>query len=109
MAGMAARAPALAGIFGTQVALADGSKVVADESYIRESIVDPMAKITAGWQPIMPTFQGQITEEQLTDLISYVRSLSGEPGAGTTGGQVDAPTPQTAGGVQQNPGSQPQQ
>jgi cytochrome c oxidase subunit 2 len=118
MAGMAARGPALAGIFGTQVALADGSKVVADESYIRESILDPMAKITAGWQPIMPTFQGQITEEQLTELISYVRSLSGEPGAeagsgnadaGTAGGQVDAPTPQTAGGVQQNPGSQPQQ
>ncbi len=81
MTGMAPRAPRLAGLYNSQVALADGRKVVADESYIRESILNPMVKVTAGWQPIMPTFQGQITEEQLTQLISYIRSLSGEAGA----------------------------
>ncbi len=76
MAGMAARAPRLAGLYNTEVTLADGRKVIADESYIRESILNPMAKVTAGWQPIMPTMQGQVTEEQLTQLIAYVRSLS---------------------------------
>jgi cytochrome c oxidase subunit II len=76
MAGMAARAPRLAGLYNTEVTLADGRKVIADESYIRESILNPMAKVTAGWQPIMPTLQGQVTEEQLTQLIAYVRSLS---------------------------------
>jgi len=104
MAGMAPRAPSLVGLYNRQVALADGRKVIADDSYIRESILNPMAKVTAGWQPIMPTFQGQITEEQLTGLISYVKSLSGEGGTeagggttevGTAGDQMDAPAPQT--------------
>jgi len=76
MAGMAARAPRLAGLYNTEVTLADGRKVLVDENYLRESILNPMAKVTAGWQPIMPTFQGQVTEEQLTQLIAYVRSLS---------------------------------
>lgn len=118
VAGMAARAPELEGIFNSQVKLADGRTVIADESYVRESILNPMAKVVAGWQPIMPTYQGQVTEEQLTQLISYVRSLSGDggPEAGggtnetaTAGGEIDAPTPQTAGGVDQTPGPQPQQ
>jgi cytochrome c oxidase subunit 2 len=115
--GMAARAPRLQGLFGNQEKLADGRTVVVDEDYVRESILNPMAKVTAGWQPIMPTYQGQITEEQLSELISYIRSLSGDGGTeagggtnevGTAGGMVDAPTPQTAGGVEQNPGPQPQ-
>ena len=91
-AGMAARAPRLEGLFGHPVRLQDGRTLVADENYLRESILNPMAKVVAGWQPIMPTYQGQITEEQLTQLISYVRSLAGEGG-----GQVDSPEPQTAG------------
>jgi cytochrome c oxidase subunit II len=115
--GMAARGPALTGIFGSQVAIADGSTVLADESYVRESILNPMAKVTAGWQPIMPTYQGQVTEEQLTQLISYVRSLSGdggpEAGGGTaeavTPGTTAAPAPQTTEGAGTNPGAQPQQ
>ena len=70
------RGPVLANIFGKQVELQDGSTVLADEGYIRESIVNPQAKIAAGFQPIMPTFQGLVTEEQLLQLISYVKSLS---------------------------------
>lgn len=72
------RGPALEGVFGKTVQLSDGQKVVADEGYIRESILTPRAKVVAGYQPIMPTFQGQISEEQLLQLVAYVRSLSGQ-------------------------------
>jgi cytochrome c oxidase subunit II len=57
------------------VKLADGRTVVADDNYVRESILNPTAKVVAGWDPVMPTFQGQVTEEQLSQLIAYVRSL----------------------------------
>ncbi len=70
-----ARGPDLAGLFGTQVRLADGSSVLADETYVRESIVAPGAKVVAGFQPIMPTFQGLVGEEQLMQLVAYVQSL----------------------------------
>jgi cytochrome c oxidase subunit 2 len=70
------RGPVLAGVFGKQVELQNGSVVTADEAYIRESIVNPQAKVVAGFQPIMPTFQGLVSEEQLLQLISYVKSLS---------------------------------
>jgi len=81
--GMAARGPRLEGLFGHQVVLADGRSLVANEDYLRESIVAPAAKVVAGYQPIMPTFQGQVTEEQLVELIAYVKSLSATPGDGT--------------------------
>ena len=69
------RRRSLKGVFGTTVQLQGGATVVADEAYIRESIVNPQAKVVAGFQPIMPTFQGLVTEEQLLQLIAYVRSL----------------------------------
>jgi cytochrome c oxidase subunit 2 len=59
--------------------LADGSTVTADEAYIRESILQPNAKIVAGYQPLMPTFQGQLTEEQILALIAYTKSLQSLP------------------------------
>ena len=71
-----ARAPQLKGLFGHTVELQGGATVVADEAYIRESIVNPQAKIVAGFAPIMPTFQGMVNEEQLLQLIAYVRSLA---------------------------------
>ena len=70
------RGPTLAGVFGKPVQLEDGRTVMADENYIRESILNPQAKIVAGFKPIMPTFQGQVTEESLGALVSYVKSLS---------------------------------
>jgi len=73
--GAAARAPLLEGLYGNQVRLLDGQTLLADDDYLRESILNPAAKIVAGWQPIMPTYQGQVTEEQLAQLITYVRSL----------------------------------
>lgn len=80
------RGPVLDGLFGKPVALANGETVVADEVYVRESIVNPQAKVTAGYQPIMPTFQGLISEEGLLQLIEYIKSLSPRrpaPQAGT--------------------------
>jgi cytochrome c oxidase subunit 2 len=81
VAGLVPRAPRLEGLFGRQVKLADGRTLLADENYVRESILNPNAKIVAGWTPIMPTFQGQVTEEQLVQLIAYVKSLAAEPPA----------------------------
>jgi cytochrome c oxidase subunit 2 len=69
------RGPVLEGVFGSAVTLQSGEKVVADEAYVRESILNPAAKIVAGYQPIMPTFQGQVSEEQLLALVEYVKSL----------------------------------
>jgi cytochrome c oxidase subunit 2 len=69
------RGPVLQNLFGKAVELANGERVVADEAYIRESILNPQAKITVGFQPIMPTFQGLVTEEQLLELIEYVKTL----------------------------------
>ncbi len=72
------RGPALEGVFGRPVALQDGRVVIADEAYIRESILNPTAKVVAGFQPIMPVFQGLVSEEQLLQLIEYVKSLQGQ-------------------------------
>ena len=71
------RGPNLVGVFGKPVLLDDGRTVVADENYVRESILNPGAKVVAGFKPIMPTFQGQLSEEQLMALVEYVKSLAG--------------------------------
>jgi cytochrome c oxidase subunit 2 len=86
-----ALAPQLKGIFGTTVTLQNGQTVVADEAYIRESIFLPQAKIVAGFQPLMPTFQGLVSEEQLLQLIAYIKSLSGPASGGTPTPPASAP------------------
>jgi cytochrome c oxidase subunit II len=73
--GPQSRGPALNGIYGKSIELQGGGKVTVDDPYIRESIVNPQAKVVAGYQPIMPTFQGLVTEEQLLQLLAYVRAL----------------------------------
>jgi cytochrome c oxidase subunit 2 len=70
-----ARAPVLEGIFNTMIPLNNGRDVLADENYLRESIMQPAAKVVAGYQPIMPTYQGLIKEEELVELIAYIKSL----------------------------------
>jgi len=85
------RSPSLNGVYGAQVLLADGSIVIADEAYIRESILQPNAKIVAGYQPLMPTFQGQLTEEQIFALIAYIKSLQSQP-VPATGAGIAPPT-----------------
>jgi cytochrome c oxidase subunit 2 len=69
------RGPSLLGVFGSNVTLTDGRKVVADENYLRESIMNSQAKVVAGYQGIMPTFQGMVTEENLMQLIAYIKTL----------------------------------
>jgi cytochrome c oxidase subunit 2 len=73
------RCPSLTGLFGKTVQLVGGDTVKADEGYIRESILQPQAKIVAGYGPIMPTFQGLVTEEGVMQLIEYIKSLAPPP------------------------------
>ena len=73
------RGPSMNGVYEGKVALADGSTITADEAYIRESILQPKAKIVAGYQPVMPTFQGLVTEEQIMNLTAYIKSLQTQP------------------------------
>jgi cytochrome c oxidase subunit 2 len=78
------RCPSLYGVFGSTVPLTNGQKVIADEAYVRESILHPEAKIVAGYQPIMPTFEGQVTEEGLLQLIAYIKSMKREQRSGVS-------------------------
>jgi cytochrome c oxidase subunit II len=72
------RAPSLAGVFGTTVTMANGARSRVDEAYIRESILDPRRHVVAGFQPTMPTFQGQVNEEQILELIAYIKTLGAQ-------------------------------
>ncbi len=76
----AARAPILDGLFGQTVTLATGDTVTADEVYLRESILRPAVKMVRGYSPIMPAYEGQLSEEETLLLIAYVRSLRGQGG-----------------------------
>jgi len=91
------RGPNLQGVFGKPVLLEDGRLVTADENYVRESILDPGAKIVKGFRPVMPTFQGLISDEQLNALVAYVKSLSG-PGQAGANTSAAAAAPQSAPG-----------
>jgi cytochrome c oxidase subunit 2 len=90
------RGPVLTGLFGKTVQLSDGTTVAADEAYVRESILNPAAKIVAGYQPIMPTFQGLVTEEQLLQLIEYVKTLKVQPEVPTARPEPLGPGPHEA-------------
>lgn len=70
--------PSLVGLYRSEVLLASGETVLADAQYIRRSIIDPNAQIVAGYPPIMPTYAGQVSEEELLRLVEYIRSLSAE-------------------------------
>ncbi|HVT44073.1 MAG TPA: cytochrome c oxidase subunit II [Thermoanaerobaculia bacterium] len=70
-----ARGPVLTDLFGSIVTLQDGRQVVADESYIRESILDPQMKVVRGFQPVMPSFRNQLNEAEALQLVAYIKSL----------------------------------
>ena len=94
------RGPSLVGIFGKPVRMQSGQVVVVDENYIRESIVNPQARLVEGYPPIMPTYQGLISEEGLLQLTAYIKSLTpvsapAAPGAGAPApGPTAAPAPE---------------
>jgi cytochrome c oxidase subunit II len=73
-----ARAPLLDGVYGKPVPLQSGQVVLADESYIRDSILLPQKDVVAGYAPVMPPFQGRISEEELMQIIAYIRFLGEE-------------------------------
>ena len=82
----AGRGPNLRGLYGSRVQLTNGQPIQADDAYIRESILNPNAKIVTGYKPnVMPSFQGQISEEGILQLIVYIKSLAttNAPGAPT--------------------------
>ena len=85
------RGPSLFNKFGTQEQLANGSVVNVDESYVRESILTPQMKVVAGYQPVMPTFQGLLNEESVMALIEYVKSLQSSTGGTATTNAAGAP------------------
>jgi cytochrome c oxidase subunit 2 len=72
------RGPVLEGLYNTNVELKGGGKVVADDSYIRESIVNPTAKLVNGFEPLMPVYLNQLSEEQVNALLTYVRDTLGK-------------------------------
>jgi len=71
-------APPLEGLYGKLAPLSDGTFVRADDRYIRDSILLPASRVAAGYQPLMPTYQGRISEEQLMQVIAYIKSIGAE-------------------------------
>ncbi|HEY1663553.1 MAG TPA: cytochrome c oxidase subunit II [Verrucomicrobiae bacterium] len=71
-------APPLAGLYGKLVPLNNGTFVRADDKYIRDSILLPSSQIVAGYQSLMPTYEGHLSEEQLLQVIAYIKSIGGE-------------------------------
>jgi len=93
------RCPIMRGVYGSRVQLTGGQTVLADDAYIRESILNPNAKIVAGYHAdVMPSFQGQISEEGLLQLIVYIKSLAvtNGPGAAAPGAAGGAPASKAA-------------
>jgi len=72
-------APPMEGLYGSSVALADGTRTEADDKYLRDSILLPASQVVAGYQPVMPTYQGHLREEDLMQLIAYIKSLAQSP------------------------------
>lgn len=70
------RGPSLHGLYGREVELASGGTVRVDEQYLRESILEPLEKLRSGYQPLMPTFAGQVSEEQVAGLVRYIKGLA---------------------------------
>ena len=71
----AARGPSLAGVYGSKLTLTDGSQVLVNDAYLRDAILNPSQHVTAGYAPIMPTYQGQISEDGLIDLVEFIKQL----------------------------------
>lgn len=73
--GSAKAGPSFSSVFGTEQRMADGEILTVDENYIRESILNPLAKVRDGYRPVMPTYQGQLDDEEIAAIIQYIKSL----------------------------------
>jgi len=67
--------PSLAGVYGSKIRMEDGSTQTATDGFLRDAILNPSQHVPAGYKPIMPTYQGQISEEGLIDLVEYIKTL----------------------------------
>ena len=92
----AARGPSLAGVYGSKLELTNGSQVLVNDAYLRDAILNPSEHVTAGYAPIMPTYQGQISEDGLIDLVEYIKNQTNnyrvQQTLGTNQSSVTAPT-----------------
>jgi cytochrome c oxidase subunit 2 len=91
--GKAGVGPTFQNVFGHHVELKTGGAIVADENYVRESILEPQAKIVAGFEPVMPTFKGKLSDREISAIIEFLKSLSGtgDRGPGTGEKATGAP------------------
>jgi cytochrome c oxidase subunit 2 len=87
-----ARGPNLAGVYGAKLPLASGGTVIADDAYLREAILNPSQHVTQGYAPIMPTYQGQISEEGVIALLEYIKNLDSDYRVQQTLNTTDMPT-----------------
>ena len=67
--------PTFKGAYGRTETLADGTTIVVDENYIRESLLEPTKKVVSGFQPVMPTFQGILKQQQIDALIEFIKTV----------------------------------
>jgi cytochrome c oxidase subunit 2 len=92
----AARGPSLAGVYGSKLQLTNGSSVLVNDAYLRDAILNPSEHVTAGFAPIMPTYQGQISEDGLIDLVEFIKQQNNnyrvQQTLGTNQSSVTAPT-----------------
>jgi cytochrome c oxidase subunit II len=120
--GTSNRGPNLAGIYGDRVQMIDGSYITADDAYLRAKILNPSTRLIAGYVPIMPTYQGQVSEEGLIDLVEYIKTLKSNyriqqtltasdlsPGAAKSSTSGVLPTPVQTPGGEVLPGGSPVQ
>jgi cytochrome c oxidase subunit 2 len=77
MDGSAKTGPTLQGVFGRVEQMADGTSLTVDENYIRESILEPNARIVAGYEPVMPTYQGRLKDDEIMAIIEYLKAPAG--------------------------------
>ncbi len=102
------RCPSLVGVYGKTVMLDDNRTVVADEDYLRESILNPNAKVVKGYKrDVMPVFEGQINEEGLIQLIAYIKSLAAPPASAATQAGTPSPSPASPGSSSREKGNVP--
>jgi cytochrome c oxidase subunit II len=97
------RGPSLQNLYGSEIKLADGSAVKVDDAYLRESILNPGAKVVSGYTNDMPTFQGLLTEEQVAMIIQYIKSIGPRQGAAPTATPVPGPAAQPIGAPASKP------
>ncbi|MES2788669.1 MAG: cytochrome c oxidase subunit II [Planctomycetota bacterium] len=106
--GEVSRGPSLVNLLGRTVPLQNGQKIVADENYIRESILRPAAKIVAGYQPLMPSFEGQVSEEGILQLIAEIKAMGQPEGRGPQGASPITDKPAGPGQTPSKPADQPE-